>query len=131
MTHYVPDSTVLIEFSKGVEPTTSRVLELVAESAQLSICAVQVAEFYAGAPVGAFPAVDAFLRRLDFVLLTPEMAVAAGTFRRQALEAGRRLATPDALIAACAHHLGATVLTNNLRDFDKTGVATQQLGGEG
>ncbi len=131
MTHYVLDSTVLIEFSKGVEPTTARVLELVAAKAKLSISAVQLAEYYAGTPLGANPQIDEFLLRLAFVPLSRDIAITAGAFRLTAQSQGRRLATPDALIAALGHHLAAPVLTNNVNDFKVTGVAVEHLGGAG
>ena len=36
---------------------------------------------------------------------------------------------PLPLIAALAHHLSATILTNNVRDFKVMDVAVEQLGG--
>lgn len=129
MSRYVLDSTVLIEFSRGVEPTTARVLELLEAKAELFVSAVQLAEFYSGAAFGTLPEIDAFLGRLHFVPLSREIAVMAGTFRHDALSMGRRLATPDALIAALARNLSATLLTNNIRDFSTTTIAIEQLGG--
>lgn len=131
MSRYVLDTTVLIDFSKGVEPTTARVLNLIATKADLYLSAVQLTEFYAGASVGDFPDVDTFLSRLHFAPLTPEVVLTAGSFRYQAKAQARSLATPDALIAALGHHLSATILTNNVNDFTVTGVAVEQLGGAG
>ena len=71
---------------------------------------------------------DAFLDKLSYVDLTPEMAATSGSFRYNARTQGRRLHTPDALIAALAHHLSATLLTNNVRDFWMDGVTVEQLG---
>jgi predicted nucleic acid-binding protein len=129
MSRYVLDSTVLIESEGGVEPTSSRVKALVAADHELCVCAVVLAEFHSGAPRGTNPRMDAFLDRLNYVDLTPEMAATAGSFRHSARAQGRRLHTPDALIAALAHHLAATILTNNVRDFELTGVTIEQLGG--
>ena len=131
MTRYLLDSTVLIESEKKIEPTSSRVVALLQKRRDLYVCAIALAEFYTGAPRGTNPDMDVFLTKLTYVDLTPEMAATAGLMRYNALSTGRRLATPDALIAACAHHLGAHILTNNVRDFTVTGVATEQLGGEG
>lgn len=131
MSRYVLDSTVLIECEFKIEPTSSRLKALLAAHHELYICAVQLAEFYSGAPHGANPRMDAFLSKLTYVALTPEMAATAGGFRLEAKAQGRRLATPDALIAALGHHLSAPILTNNVADFTVTGVAVEQLGGAG
>ncbi len=131
MSRYVLDSTILIECEGGVQPTSARVTALLAADHELHISAVQVAEFYSGAPLGSNPRMDTFISKLTYVDLTPEMATTAGRFRFEAKALGRRLATPDALIAALGHHLVATVLTNNVADFTVTGVAVEQLGGAG
>lgn len=129
MSRYVLDSTVLIECEWGYEPTASRIKELLAAHHELFICAVVVAEYYSGAPRGTNVRMDTFIDRLKYVNLTPEMAATAGRFRSEARDQGRRLATPDALVAAFAHHLYATLLTNNVRDFTSTWVDVEGLGG--
>ena len=131
MSRYVLDSTVLIECEGAVEPTSARVKALLAAHHELCVCAVVLAEFYSGAPRGTNPRMDAFLSRLSYIDLTPDMAATAGSFRHQARAKRRRLATPDSLIAALGHHLSATILTNNVRDFEVTGVAVERLGGTG
>ena len=131
MSRYVLDSTVLIECEIKVEPTSSRVKALLAGDHELYVSAVQLAEFYSGAPKGTNPRMDTFLSKLAYIDLTPEMAATAGGFRHQAHAQGRSLATPDALIAALGHHLAAPVLTNNVNDFKVTGVAVEPLGGAG
>jgi predicted nucleic acid-binding protein len=128
MSRYVLDSTVIMEFAAGLEPTTGRVLLLLEEHAELFICPIQLTEFYSGVPVGKVPAVDDFLRGLPCIALTPAVAITAGDMRRSARAQGRKLATPDALIAAAAQFQAATVLTNNTRDFRVTGVAAEALG---
>jgi len=128
MSRYVLDSTVLIECERAVEPTSARVKALLAAHHELCVCAVVLAEFYTGAPQGTNPRMDTFLSKLSYIDLTPEMAATAGSFRHRAQAQGRRLATPDSLIAALGHHLSATILTNNVRDFEVTGVAIEQLG---
>lgn len=131
MSRYVLDSTVLIECESEIEPTSGRLKALLAAHHELCICAVQLSEFYSGVPHGANPRMDAFLSNLTYVALTPEIAATAGRFRHAAKARGRRLATPDALIAALGHHLSAPVLTNNVADFTVTGVVVEQLGGAG
>lgn len=128
MSRYVLDSTVLIESEQGVEPTSSRVKALLAADHELCVCAVVLAEFHSGAPRGTNPKMDTFLDRLNYVDLTREMAATAGSFRHRARAQGRRMHTPDALIAALAHHLAAILLTNNVRDFELTDVTVERLG---
>jgi len=129
MSRYVLDATVLIECEGGVEPTSSRVKALLADGHELCVCAVVLAEFHTGAPRGTNPKMDSFLDKLTYVDLTPQMAASAGNLRNRARAQRRRLATPDALIAALAYHLSATILTNNVRDFKVMDVAVEQLGG--
>lgn len=123
------DSTVIIECESGVEPTSSRVKSLLAAHHELCVCAVVLAEYHTGAPRGINPRMDAFLDKLSYVDITPGMAATAGRFRYDALAGGRRMTTPDALIAALAHHHSATILTNNAKDFQISGVAVERLGG--
>ena len=48
MTRYQLDTTTLIDFSKGQEPMHSRLLALLETDHIIAICAVNLAEFYAG-----------------------------------------------------------------------------------
>ena len=58
------------------------------------------------------------LDALEYVALAPEGARWAGKQRRERRVSGRRApSTTDALIAALAHSLGATVVTRNAQDF--------------
>lgn len=58
------------------------------------------------------------LDALEFVALSPDGARWVGDRRRERIEAGRgKPSTADALIAALAKSLGATVVTRNAKDF--------------
>lgn len=48
MTRYLLDTTALIDFSKGREPARTRIPQMIAAGDELAVCAVNVAEFYAG-----------------------------------------------------------------------------------
>lgn len=61
-------------------------------------------------------------RRRVFIQAGPEAARDAGRWRRAALARGGALSLGDALIAPEAHHMGAAVLTRNIRDFPLTPV---------
>ncbi len=45
---YLLDTTALINFSKGFEPSRSKILTMIDARHQLAICSVAVAEFFAG-----------------------------------------------------------------------------------
>ncbi|MCI0583933.1 MAG: PIN domain-containing protein [Chloroflexi bacterium] len=62
------------------------------------------------------------LAAVEFVQAGPEAAQDAGRWRREARQSGNALSIGDSIIAAEAHHSGATVLTRNLRDFALTPV---------
>lgn len=129
MSGFVLDTTVLIEYAQGIEPTTARVLELVEAKADLFICAVQLAEYYAGEMPGTNPAMDAFIARLTFMPLTQPVALLAAKYRYELALQDRCLRTPDALIAALARTASATLVTNNVRDFLIPNITIERLGG--
>ena len=63
------------------------------------------------------------MNALEYVAVDPDGARWAGDQRRARLEEGRRKpGIGDALIAALAWRLGATVLTRNSRDFEAFGI---------
>jgi len=127
MSRYLLDSTVLIEFSKGVEPTASAVLALIENDHLLGVCAVSIAEFYSGA-FGDTSAMDRFLDQLPCFEITREVARTAGRYRLHFLGQGRKLSTTDMLIAAVAKAERAVLLTNNVRDFPMDDITVEQLG---
>lgn len=48
MIRYLVDTTTVIDFSKGVEPVSSRLLALIDAGDDVGVCAVVVAEFSSG-----------------------------------------------------------------------------------
>jgi predicted nucleic acid-binding protein len=67
----------------------------------------------------------AFLEPVEFVQPGAAIAMTAGRWRAEAHASGRTLSLPDALIAAAADALGATVVTRNVRDFALTPVRVE------
>lgn len=61
---YLLDATALIEFAKGIEPTRSRVLDLLETGHTVALCGVTVAEFHSGIAHGQDPRMDRFIDRL-------------------------------------------------------------------
>lgn len=127
MRPYILDTNVLIAYENGDKLVVSRVLELLAAGHPLCLCAITLTEFYTGAPRGSNPAMDAFLDRLTYLDITPEIAMTAAGYRREARGRGRRHGTPDALIAALTKHTAGILLTGNVRDFPTGDIAVEVL----
>ena len=67
---------------------------------------------------------DTLIRAVELVQPGSEVA-AAGRFRADARRRGFTLSVPDALIAASADALAATIITKNIRDFALTPVPVE------
>lgn len=119
---YLLDTDVLIDLSKEWQPTRTRIDELLAADEELGVCAVQLAEFYAGRRRGDRPDYDAFIDSLPCWEITPETAIQAGHYRFSFARRGRTIDTPDALNAAVAWRMRATVVTRNVKDYPVPGV---------
>ena len=106
--------------------STSRPI-LTGPLATLDIKAAQV-EAVQGKPKGTLTIAQHFaldpglLDPLEFVSPSPDQARVAGRWRAAARAKGRALGLADALIAASADALDASVLTRNARDFRLTPV---------
>lgn len=121
MATYLLDASFLIDHLRGVASATDRLRSVIEGGESAIVCDVSAAEVWSGR-VDEHAAIDALLRYLEFVQPGPETSRLAGTWRMEARGRGRSLDLPDALIAASAFHLGATVLTRNVRDFELTPV---------
>lgn len=117
MSRYLADTDVLIDYSREQEPATSLLLVILASRDDVGICAVQLAEIYAGQERGERPAFDAFLDSLPCWEITPAVGLLAGDYRRTFAREGRAINTPDAINAAVAFRMAATVVTRNVKDY--------------
>lgn len=108
------DTDVLIDYLRG-QPQAAEWLEGASE--RLLASAVTVAELFAGVKEGAERRVlEDFLGAFEMVPVQGEIARRGGLFRRDYLRShGTGLA--DALIAATAETLGATLVTLNRAHF--------------
>ena len=127
MARYLLDTDVLVDLSKGREPAQTHIPAIVAAGDVLGICAVQLAEFYAGQPRGHQPEVDAFLDALRLWAISRDAAIRAGHYRHAFGRRGRALATPDALTAAVAWRMSATVVTRNVKHYPMADVQTLSI----
>jgi predicted nucleic acid-binding protein len=111
------DTTSLIDFSKGFEPSRACVSQMLASSDQVGICPITIAELYAGLRPHDHPQWDALLSRLLFWPISYAASVQAGTWRYAFARQGIQIAMMDSLVAAVAHEVGATIVTSNVKDY--------------
>lgn len=127
MARYLLDTTALIDFSKDREPARSRILRMIESGDELGVCAVNIAEFYAGLPPERWTVWDDFLSALQYWEITWGTARQAGRFRYDFARRGIALSTADTLVAAVAWERGATILTDNVEDYPMDEVRVLSL----
>jgi predicted nucleic acid-binding protein len=116
---YVLDSTVIIDYAVGYPAGDEVVERLFAQPQPLYVCDIVACESLSKGRPEELRLARSLIDALEYVAVDPEGAAWAGEQRRSRRAAGRRPpSTTDALIAALAHRLGATVVTRNARDFE-------------
>lgn len=118
------DTTFAIDFLRGERTSLARFARFFEDGDEPYINEVVLCELAVGVSAPDDPAFRAFVRAVSFVQPGPDAALQAGVWRREARRRGRTLSLSDALIAAAADALGATVLTKNARDFALAPVPT-------
>jgi predicted nucleic acid-binding protein len=108
---------VLIDLSKGMPGIGARIDQLIASGAELGVCAINIAEFMTGIPSDQVSHWERLLSRYFYWDIPRDTAIRAGEIRHAFARQGITLQTTDALIAALALGLGATILTDNVRHF--------------
>ena len=115
---YVLDSTVIIDYVLGYPPGEAVLDRLATETADLYVCDAVVCEALSKGGPQERAVTQGILDGLEYVAIPPESARWAGDQRHAKVEAGhRKPSTTDALVAAAANSLGATVVTRNAKDF--------------
>lgn len=122
---YLLDTSFAIDFLRARGDAVTRMERLIAEGDEPYICDVVVCELATGVRPSELVGLDAFVAGVEFVQPGPDVARLAGSLRGAARARGETLSVPDALIAATADALGATVLTRHLRDFAITPVRAE------
>jgi|SRR5687768_139054 len=122
---FLLDTSFAIDFLRARPDAVARMERLVSAGDEPYINDVVLCELATGTRPSEIGALDAFVNGMEFVQPVPEVARLAGTWRGAARARGATLSVPDALIAATADALGATVLTRNQRDFALTPVAVE------
>lgn len=120
---YLLDSTLLIDHATGRESAMALLRKLYEDGAELFTCDIVVCETLSGGDDEQREHLARLLQALDYVATDRDAARAAGAARLARRRAGGRLAVADALIAAIAFGLGATVVTRNRPDFERQGAS--------
>lgn len=122
---FLLDTSFAIDFLRARPAALERMERLVSAGDEPYINDVILCELATGTRPNETGALDAFVNGMEFVQPGPVVARLAGVWRGAARARGETLSVPDALIAATADALGATVLTRNERDFALTPVAVE------
>ena len=122
------DTTVLIDLSKNTGDVLISLNSMVDTGRDLGVCAVSVAEFLAGVPAPQRMRWGRWLADFQYWDISREAAVLAGLFRYDLARQGRALHIPDALMAATAVVLDATLVTNNIKDYPMPSLRLLRLG---
>lgn len=120
---YLLDTTLLIDHANGHEPAMQLLHRLYEEGGELFTCDVVVCEALSGGTDEHRAVVGRLLGALDYVATDPDAARAAGRARLDRHRAGGRLGLGDAVIAAVARGLDATIVTRNRPDFEHQGAS--------
>lgn len=124
--HFLLDTTFAIDFLNGRTEAVARLERLFAAGDEAFLNDVVVCELASGARPADDTGLAALIRAVEFVQPGAEVAEQAGRWRGQARARGVTISVPDALIAAAADALGATVVTRNVRDFARLPVAIEE-----
>lgn len=119
---YLLDTTVLLDFAHGREGAIELVDRLFADAETIYTCEVVTCEALSGGDDLERRVIEGVLDALEYVALAPDGARWAAEARRSGRSAPGARSLADALIAATARSLAATLVTRNPRDFERIGI---------
>src|SRR3972149_3397033 len=100
MARFLLDTSVLIDYLRGHPEVVTRTEALVNERHDLGICAINVAEIFAGMREHERESTERFLSAFLFFDLSYEVARLAGELRAQLTRGGTNAALADMLVAS-------------------------------
>ncbi len=127
MSRYLLDTDALINYAKGREPATSRIQQLIDQGDELGVCAVNVAEFFAGIAPADRPYWTTVFSTFAYWQISPAVAQRAGELRYDFARQGQALSTSDTLIAAVAMSEGAILVTGNAKHYPMASLQLLRL----
>lgn len=119
---YLLDTTVLLDFAHDREGVVELVDRLFADAETLYTCDVVTCEALSGGDGLERRVIRGVLDALEYVALAPDSARWAAEVRRTGRSAPGARSLADALIAATAWSLAATLVTRIPRDFERLGI---------
>ena len=119
---YLLDSTVLIDHGNRDPDAIGMMTRLYEGSNDLYTCDVVTCETLSRGNPEELRHLEVLLGALEYVSTSPSAGRQAAAARRARNLAGGKRALGDALIAAVALELDATVVTRNRPDFERQGV---------
>jgi tRNA(fMet)-specific endonuclease VapC len=122
MLQYMLDTNICIYVMKHYPPELRDRFNLLAD--QLCISSITLAELHYGAAKSArqfenIQAIEQFAARLEVLSFSPKAAAHNGQIHAELERVGRPAGAYDMLIGAHARSEGLTVVTNNLREFER------------
>ena len=120
--NYLLDTTVLLDFANGRDGALDLLDRLFDQGETLFTCDVITCEALSGGGEVERRVIRGVLDALEYVALAPDGARWAGDARRSGRSAPGARSLADALIAATAWSLDATLVTRNPRDFERQGI---------
>ena len=120
---YLLDTTLIVDHAHGFAPAMALLARLFEDGGELYTCDVVTCEALSGGTDDHLAAVSALLQPLEYVSTSPDAARWAAASRLARHRADGKQGLGDALIAAVAVSLGATVVTRNRADFERQGVS--------
>ena len=127
MTVYLPDTTFLVDFEHGQPHALSFAQDCLRRSDTMVTCLIIVAEYYSGRVPAQRPELDELIQACDYWEMNREVGLVAARHRLESRRQGIQIHLPDALVAALAFVRGATVVTENPKDFQMTGLDVLSL----
>ena len=122
MTAYLLDTTLLIDYANDLAGAAAVLDSLFESGAELLTCDVVTCEALSKGTDGQLAVIKGVLDALEYVAIDPDGALRAAESRRRRDVGGNVRSLGDALIAAVAWRLDATVVTRNPRDFEWQGT---------
>ncbi len=124
---YLLDTDTLIDILEDRDDVRQQVLSLTEAGEEVALCAITVAEIYSGLSAKRRVQWDSWLLSLSYWHIGFNVALQAGTYRRDAAKTGRTLSISDSLLAALARDNNATLLTSNIKDYPMKDVRVMSL----
>lgn len=119
---YLLDTTILVDHVNGYSAAEQELERLFSDATQLYTCGVVTCEALSSGTPEERRHISVLLDALEYVSIDPDAARWAATSRREGRAKPGARSLADALIAAVAWRLDATIVTRNVRDFERQGV---------